>query len=214
MEQITFWARNPKTNADEKLRVSPSQLDRIGLVDPAMGEEKKKTNALPAVVLTGTASAFGELVIFVLMAWTKRITPDLLVDKIYSTQRLFQPRGWVIEPFAFQKALKYWIAARNREGKDGYVNVIDVKPHTRTSKETYIRGLQPYLGHRRIYVAEGMFDLVKQVQRFPLGRPIDLLDALAMGQEVWRKPVEAEEIDREEEWEGRWLSQRNPYTGY
>lgn len=218
--KITFSALNPASGLEETCEIYASQMDRVGLIDPAMGEDKKKSaKCAPAVVLTGTADVFGSLSVFVLMAWTGQLTPDKVLDRVYATNKTFTPRGWVVEPFAFQKSLNYWIHERNREDKHGYVNVLDVPRGSFKDKVVRMRGLIPYFGHRRVYVPEGSFEFIKQMDRAPYGKPIDLFDAFSMGIHVWRRPGSSDydSDDRGSEYnddDSRREACASPRTGY
>lgn len=205
--KLRFSALNPATGQEELLETTIWQMDRIGLVDPALGEDKKKigSRAAPAIVMSGTLDIFGAMAIFLLPHWTGQVTTDKQVDKIYELNGQLKPRGWIVEPFAFQKSMVHFIRRRNEEGKHGYVNVIDVPRATFGDKIVRMRGLIPFLGTRKIYVPEGSFEFLKQLDRAPYGKPIDLVDAFSMGLHAWINPgvIDVGEDDEE-----------NPYGTY
>jgi predicted phage terminase large subunit-like protein len=153
--------------------------------------------------------------IFVLETWAKRCQPSEMIREAFAMHERWQAAQWGIESVAYQKILKPIIetAAANR---GIWVDVVELHPDSRTKKENRIRGkLEPYVQAGLIWMLESQEDLLQEMNDFPTGLTVDLLDAFAYGPDMWHKPLEGSDADDEkEERQFMWSPDRSNVTGY
>lgn len=188
-----------------------SQLDITVTVDLAVSE--KITSDRNAVITVG-ASPDGEAI--VLDCFAKRCSPLEVIEHLFWIHDKYHARAYGIESVAYQKAFKYFLRAE-MEKRGVYMNIEDVKalPSKRgtgnNTKELRIRGLQPILATRRLYVDPKMHILRNEMADFPLGEHDDALDALSMQLTMWRNIMSIERRTKYLASEEQFLAS---FTGY
>lgn len=183
------------------------QLDRVVLVDPNSGSPLAPDTA--AIIVTGVSP---DDEVFVLHAWSGRVSPSARVDKIFEIAQRWRPRAVAIEEAGQQNDLHYF--EKKKETTDFPSRIIPLKPKNR-DKEWRIRSnLEPVIRSGRLYMLITQEVLRTQISDFPDSLVIDELDALAYGPEVWRKPLRLEDFKRTASKLKLILTRRNPYTGY
>jgi predicted phage terminase large subunit-like protein len=188
--------------------VAISSMRRFMRVDPAFSQSDRA--ARTAIVVDGV-DALGRK--FLLHTWAKRCDPSEMFDEIFRAYRQFGCESCHVESVAAQKLIKPWLAQEcDRRGQ--YINVQELKPDSRKSKEARIRGVQPYLRAGEIYIQRHQEDFVGEYLAFPLGQTVDIIDAWAYGPYVWGTPdFEDEAIDWDDEWHEQ-IDDRSGVTGY
>src|SRR5436190_13288241 len=179
--------------------------------DPAISE--KAGAARSAIIVDGVAA---DERVYVLEAWAKRVQPFEMIEKLFEFQEQYNLESIGIESVAYQRILKP-VIERECERRGIWINVVELKPDSRERKFNRIRGkLQPSLERGLIWVRTDMQDLLDEYRMFPNGPTVDLLDALAYGEDMWSKPFTEEEdaADREAESDFDALGGRDAITGY
>jgi hypothetical protein len=184
-----------------------SEMDRVILIDPSVGESKHSDES--GIVVTGTDKKMN---VYVLEAYRKRLKPPELIEEMFRLYTKWNPRLISIESVAFSAMLKYWFDQKCRE-LGIYPNIYDYKPGSQRSKTARIEGLANYGAGGQLYVLEGMHQLRDEWEWFPLGETDHILDALAQGPEVW-SPVVIEQAKEMEKATRMILEDRDDLTGY
>ncbi len=153
-------------------------LGIYGFVDPAGGKRSTltMTRARSAIVVIGVDSLER---VFVLYCWADRAPTNILVDKIFSVRDRFHPRVYGCEANAqqslFVDAVRYVGATAGKA-----ISLVPVNQPTKLTKVFRIRTiLQPIISSGRLFVPEDSYELRAELQAFPLGATVDLVDALA-----------------------------------
>jgi predicted phage terminase large subunit-like protein len=190
-------------NGNEVDRWYLSDLDITCTVDPAPAE--KVNSDRNAVTTVGTSPKNQAIV---LDAWGKRCTPLVLIQKLFQVNRRFRPRVYGIEDVNYQKALKHFL--RQAAGEAGlYFNVVPVKPGGKD--KVHIRGLQPIMATGRLYIHPTQNILRNEAADYPLGEHDDVLDSLALHQQLFRGQMSQERWAKYKESERKLLrSLKNP----
>jgi predicted phage terminase large subunit-like protein len=179
-EHITLYG----ASGEIKEFIRASELDVYITLDLAAAE--KVTSDRNAAVTTGV-TAYGDVV--VLDVFAQRCSPITLMNYLIAqAQRWPQLRVLGIEDIAYQKAFKYFLKAET-ERRGIYIHVKPLKAQGK--KEVRIRGLQPVAATGHLYVLPAQHILRDEMADFPLGAHDDVLDALAMGLQVWPQRVSA-----------------------
>lgn len=185
-------------------------LNRYIHVDPAISDRPGACRS--AVTVTGMGPD-GRL--YLLDLWAKRGAGiSETVDQILRLNGRWKPITVTVESVAYQKALCQILRERAiSTGK--YIRVTEYKPGS--IKEGRIRKLQDYfikgffIPKNHQMVGEFRTEFVQ----FPIGASVDILDSLAQGPDVWRRPMiggptESELIEEYEQQTGG----RSLVTGY
>lgn len=179
--------------------VRVSELDRVILTDPTVGETEDADEA--GFVVTGTDKAMN---IYVLEAYKVTLKAPDFMDELFRLYTKWNPRIVSIESVAFSHIFSYWFKEKCK-ALGLYPSVYPYKTRNR-SKDKRIEGLANYGAAGQIYVLEGMHQLRDEWEWFPLGESKHILDAFAQGIEIWMPAIgkraeemkEAEEIIEEE----------------
>ncbi len=161
-------------------------LDVLISCDPGgfKREMKGTGRARPAIVVTGTTPHDQHLV---LDCWSEDRTYDEAAEHIIRLAQRYNPRKVVVE-WAGQQVM--FIDLVKRLAKEARLNLAfeEYKPDTR-EKAQRILSLEPYFQHGQILLSSGpnMVDIRTQIQQFPSGARVDLLDALHMLARFWRR---------------------------
>jgi len=207
--QIYRWRKDDELETDAGEQILLSDLDKVILLDPSMGETKTADES--GIVVTGTDRKNR---IFVLETVKERLKPPELIEKIFELNAKWQTRTVAIEEVAFSAIYRFWLEDAAKRLKT-HVNVTPYKPGSRKKKEARVRGLTPFASAAQIFATEGMHALRDEWEKFPMDPGnIHLLDALAQGPEVWRRGLGRRQLNRYREVEEELLKQRSSTTGY
>lgn len=113
-----------------------------------------------------------------LRAWRMKLSPEELVDTLFSlhTSNNYEMIG--IEETTFTMGLKPYLDAEQRK-RNVFLPIVPLK-HNQVSKEIRVRGLIPRYASKSIFHIKGRCnDLVEEQRSFPVGVHDDVLDATA-----------------------------------
>lgn len=200
-EIITFSGVKDQIDVQTQSVSSVWHLDRCILIDPGVS----RTGGF---VVTGTD--WRER-IFCLEAIGLSEKPDALVERIFIAVNRWKPRVVAIESDFFAVTFKPWLESEMRN-RHVYFEVYPV--HTKKlAKDARIAGLGPYLANQLIWVNEKQEEFIKQWDQWGKSTETHILDAMAYGPEVWRKPLPPDKQKALEDIEEQ-LDDRDIQTGY
>jgi len=157
----------------------PKNLRYAFCVDPAIS---LKTSAdftgIVGVGATERDPETGWYEIFVGYAQKFKALPDVYVPEMYELTQLWRPYIFGLENQGFQRALQYPIRLLRPQYERG-IPLELVKWPKQVSKAARIRSMQPFFSQGRIWILDGLDDLVKELLNWPHGAHDDLIDALA-----------------------------------
>jgi predicted phage terminase large subunit-like protein len=155
-------------------------------VDPSMGETKSADES--AIIVT---KVHPDGRIFIVEAWSSRINPIGLIERVFETVERWKPERVGIESVSYQKALQYFV--RQEMVKRGRAFVIQELQTGGRSKQVRIEGLSPYFMNQQVFMDHTQRKLVKQLTDFPASMKShdDLADALAYQVPFWRSRPES-----------------------
>lgn len=168
-------------------------------LDPAGGKRGliKSVRARSAIVVIGVDCVDR---IFVLRTWADRAPTEKIIEQVFKLQEQYHPKIFGIEASAqqslFAGALSYIGRSTGRTAP-----LYPVNQPTKITKEFRIRTiLQPIIAHGRLFIKEDMHELRSELQTFPVGITMDLVDALATAcslspRRTGRAQVEQEQDD-------------------
>ncbi len=196
---------NPGQTKEVRWRID--QLDVCLLADPNSGSLSAPDAA--SVVVVGLSPKDE---VFVLSAWSGRVSPSDFVDKIFTTSKRWKPRVVGIEK-AGQQNTQHYFERKSREESKSF-RVEPLKPKNRDKVVRIRTALQPIISSGRLYLLPSQTTLRGQIADFPDNLLVDELDALAYGPEVWRTPYKVETLERARKNINLILARRNLRTGY
>lgn len=160
----------------------PGNLRIFTTVDPAIS---KKASADESCVMTvGVAPDNSK---FILKYTNAKLDPSELIEAIFSHYDEFNPVQVGIETVAYQEALSHFLKIEMRR-RNKFMNIKEIKTHQ--DKEAKIRGLIAHYKAGAVYHRAGFCEtLEQQLLRFPKSAKDDVMDALAMQQELWSAPL-------------------------
>lgn len=163
---------------------------RYAFCDPAGSRARKevvkKARARSAIVAVAP-DAVGRL--FVVVAKAGRWTTSEMIDRIIETCQEIRPQIFGIEANAMQAlfADSVELVARMRNLK---LPLSSVRQPTNVDKLWRIRTtIQPVLAEGRLFIREDQTELRTELEAFPSGRTVDLVDALASAIELVPPPA-------------------------
>ena len=171
-------------------RYTPENIIRTSVIDPAISE---KDEACETCIITIGTDTDGYM--YILDCVFMRETPDKIVDMMFRTQELHNPQSFGVETVIFQKALKYWVWERMRNGSPP-ISVVELKTDTRITKDMRIKGLVPYIESGTILfpgtgpnqLSGHMLKLYDQLTQYPMTKFIDGVDTLAYQLQLYTPP--------------------------
>jgi len=160
----------------------PGNLRIFTTVDPAIS---KKASADESCVMTvGVAPDNTK---YILEYTNAKLDPSELIEEIFRHFEKYEPAMVGIETVAYQEALSHFLKIEMRR-RNQFMRVEEIK--TRQDKETKIRGLIAHYKAGAVYHRAGYCEtLEQQLLRFPKGQKDDVIDSLAMQQELWSAPL-------------------------
>lgn len=122
-----------------------------------------------------------------------KVNPKGLIDHLFYLQDTYQPILFGIEKTTFTMGVKPFLDDEMRN-RNKFLNIRELT-HTTTSKETRIRALIPRWESKSVFLVGNCNDLLDEMRVFPRGNHDDVLDSLAMQEEVAEKPINMDEWD-------------------
>lgn len=159
--------------------------DIVAFVDPASGRAKSKITSSRSADVVVAQDDLGR--IFVLHAYAGRLTTTAHTDRIFNLVTDFHPRVIGIDASAMQSL---YADALMREAKQRVARLPlqPIKMPTAVDKFARTRSiLQPVIAHGRLFVQATQRDLWQELEAFPGGLTVDLVDALAQAVALLRK---------------------------
>lgn len=198
-----------RPDGDDRRRTYPVQsLERWEMVDPCISPDSGEARS--AVVVAGLSDD-EPYEIIILDAVARKTDPKTTIDLAWEAHEKWDPVMAGIEIFGAQVLFFYWIPTVYPD-----LRIAKLPMDTRKSKMTRIRSMIPYMRQKRVWVHRAMTDLLEEMEGFPHGRTVDLLDAFAWGPRIWSPPTpEDDPVDT-----GRapsvdsLMDGRSPVTGY
>ena len=209
------WLRYHRIEGDMLLPESggPIRLAdcrRLMRVDPAISESSRA--ARTAIVVDAVAPDGRK---FLLDVWAERCQPSDMFEAIFRLDDRWDVERVGVESVAYQRAIKPFLEAEAQR-RTRWLNVVELRPDTRKSKEARIRATQPYLERGEVSVAKEHTLFLDEYEQFPFGKTVDVLDAWAYGPTMWEAPLDEPEDDTAvEEWAfASAMDGRSALTGY
>lgn len=148
-----------------------------GAFDPATSEKK---DACDAVVIDGAITRSNQLLAVEYKAFHKK-DPTEMINKIFEYASKFQWKKLLIETNGGQEVYVKLVQEEQRK-RNVFFEVVPV--HHTKDKFSRIIALQPRWESGNLLLKQGMAELEDQMLRFPVATKNDIVDALAMIQEV------------------------------
>jgi len=126
-------------------------------------------------------------------AYKIKVNPKDLIDHLFYLQDTYKPTHFGIEKTTFTMGVKPFLEDEMRN-RNKFLNIKELT-HTTQSKETRIRALIPRWESKSIFLVGNCNDLLEETRTFPRGMHDDVLDSLAMQEEIAEKPVNMDEWD-------------------
>jgi predicted phage terminase large subunit-like protein len=157
-------------------------------IDPATDPELSTSRAddldYSVVMTCGKDMVTGD--IYVIDYFRERCNPGDMAAAVFEHVLTYRPIVVGYEDVAYQKSLDYWLKELMRQRGQFFV-LEPIKRGTRKSKETHILGLQPIAAAGVLHVRPWMTALITEFLSFPRGAHDDLIDALSMQTQLWRR---------------------------
>lgn len=186
----------------------PSRLNIFMTVDPAISKRDEACNS--AIVVCGVDSDYN---IYILDYIAKKLNPEELINNIWELAEAWEPDTIGIETIAYQQAVKFYFEKKMQDQMKWF-NIVEIK--TKVDKNEKIRRLIPFYSNGKVFHKRGSFQLEEELSKFPKGKNVDILDALAMQLEILFVP----DKERSEEPENPYINDptapfnRNKSSGY
>ena len=166
-------------------------------VDPAPPESKGLDPDYNVVMTCGVSVSTGR--IFILDYFRERCTPGEVIEALFNHVDRFRPLKVGIESVAYQKALEWFVKEEMNKRRVWFM--IEPLRTSNMKKIARIRGLQPIVRNKALFLREWMEDLRQEFVSFPRGAHDDLLDALAYQIQFWSHTELLQEEQRNEEFD-------------
>lgn len=166
------------------------QLDITVTVDPAPAETTESDRN--AIVTCGISPRNQ---VIVLDVFAKRCKPYTVIEHLLWLYLRFQPRVYGIEGVAYQKVLKY-VLEREAERVGIYLRIKELKAPGKHKQ--HVRGLQPIMTLKRLFVCGAQPLLMQELDDYPLGEHDDTADALGLQPQLWKGRLSPEHLEKVE----------------
>jgi predicted phage terminase large subunit-like protein len=186
----------------EKRIFHPQECDIVILFDPAMSGSSG--------ILVTAGDKDGNQ--FILEAIKEGLRPPESCALIFRLVQRYRPRTVAIEEVLFSGLFKHWFESEMKLRNIRF-HITPVKTRGK-EKDARVRGVTNYFASGKIYIQQEHLDFIQEYKEFGSGTDYHLLDALAYGPEVWRKPLDQKVWNRYRELEQELLDQRDVLTGY
>ncbi len=158
------------------------QLYVFCAIDPAISQEEGADFTGIVVVAVDSHTNW-----YVQVAKRERLTPTQIINLCFELNDRYKPMAIGIEGVAYQKALLYMMAEEMRK-RNKVVPVSEIKHQNKVSKEMRIRAMVPRYEWGLIYHKQGLYDLELELLQFPRSSHDDIIDALAMVENIVMYP--------------------------
>jgi hypothetical protein len=189
-------------------------LDKVLVFDPSWDEKKSASRrGLAVVALTPSNRPI------VLETYASRLDIGEVIGKIAELYRRWQVRGLFVEVVGNQhyvvELIKKWMENKELRGEACWMSISELRTSTKLSKESRIRDVVQEWGSRAGIWHTSMCDtLLEEYPYFPIGRTMDVVDAVAYGLTVVNRPYSEEEEMEESVLEEELLAGISARTGY
>ena len=163
-------------------------LDVLVLVDPGgFGRAKGSDRSRGAILVTGTTPGDAPEHL-VLDCFSEKVPYTVVADKILALATRYPPRRVFIEEVGQQAA--FYDMVKQQAAKQNLPLAFERLTPKNQEKDARILALEPFFQRGMIRFGKGpqFHELREQYRSWPTPRA-DLLDILAYGTQVWRKPV-------------------------
>lgn len=187
------------TDAAGQQRVTnTASLDRLLIVDPGgfgTTQGAKGDRARAACILTGSTPDFQTH--FVLKAYSERDTYLACIREVVAWVSQDQPRKVVVEQTGQQMA--FVDKLREELLRAELRTPIETITPKNKDKDLRILELEPFFQQGQVYIGSGpqWLEFRQQYSQWPRAMRRDLLDVLAYGPVVWRKPQRGDSLSHE-----------------
>lgn len=190
----------------------PGGLDYYLTLDPA-GDGTTKTTSHTALVIVGIP--YQQTPWYIIRAERWWATDDELIDKIFEWDRFYDFRKIGVEMVQLRGLIRTAFASKAVTlNQDLTWKLLELKTEG-IPKPRRIEQLAPLFATGQILLpVEGMKDLLEEYQRFPKGRYLDLLDALAYVGQLINLPYRESDIDDGEDIANKLRTLRKSTKGY
>lgn len=158
--------------------------------DPELSTSRADTLDYSVVMTCGKDLVTG--FIYVLDYFRERCSPGEHVAAIFNHVTTWRPIEVGYESVAYQKSIEYWIKEMMRQ-QSQYFILRQIKRTGHKSKETHIMGLHPIAASGTIHIRPWMSALLTEFLAFPRGAHDDLIDAMAMQTQMWKRTMSEKE---------------------
>ena len=213
--QFGYDPNTAPTAVPPPLRLPYNSCARGLIVDPASSDKDSK--AFSGASFTGmvvvAVDPWGRT--FVMDGWRGKGNPYEVINHIFRLAERWQINRVGIEEVVFSLIYRYWLRDEaRRRGRP--LQIVPVKPRGR-HKDDRIKQLIP--GFRRGFYylnseSKALAAMKREYLDFPYGASRDMLDALAYGPEVVKKPIDPSLLDPAEVDEDNVGVGRKDVTGY
>lgn len=151
-------------------------VHRYTFCDPAGGRIRQRRTARSAIV-TVTRDPLGR--VFTLDAWAEKCPTSRLIERIFETYAQWEPVCFGIEANAMQALFADTLVLEAKR-RNVRLPLRPVVQKTAVDKHYRIRAtLQPLLARGQLFIQKAHPELRVEIENFPTGRTVDLVDALA-----------------------------------
>lgn len=156
-------------------------------VDPALSASERAD--FTGITVVGT-DPMGDW--YVLEADAFKGRPDQVIERIVAHAVVYHPRVLSVEVVAAQRLFKPLLVPRLKDA-NVHPTIYEFSPSTKRTKGQRIEAMQPKFKQGKVYIKEGLKDLLFQLDHYPELDHDDLIDSLSQHLEVSRpaKPGEA-----------------------
>jgi hypothetical protein len=164
----------------DRTYISIRDLDIVIIIDPGLG--KSGGFVVTGMDYTGR--------VFILFSMRLELTHPQLVDLLFKSVVKWQPRIVAFEADFFASIYEPWL--KREQQVRGIRFKIEPVFTKKVQKDLRIDGLSNYFEGGVIFLNEAQEELMEEFRQYGKTKNIHILDALAYGPEVWRKPMSPE----------------------
>lgn len=160
----------------------PTGSYHFGFIDPAISEDDSACFTGISVVAVDA-----EMNWYVQYAKRERMNPSQIIDLSFELCNRFNLKTLGIEDVAFQRVIVHF-AGEEMKRRNKRIPLIGVKRGNDRSKEQRILSLVPRFEWGSVLLAQGLHQLEDDLDDFPRGQYVDLLDSLASIEDIVHYP--------------------------
>lgn len=192
--------RHKVLDGDVEEDIAPRNLKRYIIADP--NHSGNDGRCRHAITITGIAE--NPRRVYLLDVWAKSCGTDEFIETLLNMAVSWKTDDIHLETIAAQKYLKYHLDYILKErARDDYrlknIKIVELKtPKTANAKKMRIDGLGPIFERGEFWMCDtGMDEFIEELEAYPSGKLIDVLDTLGYGPSVWDFDTNTEEIEDE-----------------